>query len=125
MPSNTTSSAAAKLTACQALENTIKKITNQLTIMEGRLDILLNDANSDLSEIQTARNELSHLNKDLLKQKDEQRKQGCTPTGTPEILLDNQSLLSTSSVRRKDSRALDVIQMPIASVSTTLQTSKS
>jgi hypothetical protein len=112
---STTATPTGGLTPCQVIENNINTKNTQFSIMQGRLEALLNDANSDLSEIQTARNELANINKDLFKLKDEQRSQGCPTSTTTENLLDNQTVISTSSVRRKDAKALDIVLMPASS----------
>ena len=120
---STTPPSTGGLTPCQVIENDINKKNNQFKIMQGRLEVLLNDANSDLSDIQTARNELANINKELSRLKDEQRKKGCpSSTTTTGISLDNQTIISTSSVRRKDAAALTPVPMPTTSATPTTPT---
>jgi hypothetical protein len=108
------------LTPCQEIENKINAKNTQLNNMETRLNSLLNNRASDLTEIGIARNEVTIAKKDLSDLREEQRKLGCpSSTAVTEVSLDNQTVISTSSVRRKDLEALKPVPMPTSSTTPT------
>lgn len=110
--SSTTPLIAGTLTPCQVIEIKITAKNTQFNTMYGRLEVLLNDVNSDFSDIQTARNELTNINKELSGLRDDQRKQGCQSGGSSEVSKDTQTVIATSPTRRKDAKALEIVAMP-------------
>ncbi len=93
-------------TPCQEIQNKIDAKNYQLGIWQSELEILLDDPESDVDRIGTLRGVVEDLNKDLSKLKAEQRQNNCVSEGKPVFSNDNQTIISTSSVRRKDRFAL-------------------
>jgi len=91
---------------CQDIQNRIDLKINQLDIWQNELEILLDDSESDIDRIGTLRGVVEDLNRDLSKLKAEQRQNGCIVEEKPVFSNDNQTIISTSSVRRKDRFAL-------------------
>lgn len=117
--SKTLPAAIGSISICQQIENQINAKNTQLNNWKYKLEILLNDTNSDLDEIQAIRGIFEEINKELLRLKAEQQKQGCQSGGSSEVTNDNQTVISTSSVRRKDARALQVIAIPSSGLTST------
>ena len=99
-------SAQGSVMPCQAIQNKINAKLSQLDMWQGELEILLSDSNSDIKEIGTLRDVLDGINKDLVKLKTEKRVLNCPDQEKFKIATDNQTIISTSSVRRKDRFAL-------------------
>ena len=100
--------AQASATPCQRLQNQVKAKESQLDNWQNKLEFLLGDVDSDLDEIRTIRDVVTDLNKDLARLKAEQRQLGCVPEEKAVFSNDNQTVISTSSVRRKDRFALAI-----------------
>ena len=94
---------------CQNIKRQIKNKISQLNTWSSKLEILLNDAESEINEIDALGKLIKNLNKDLLNLKEEQRKLNCIEDEIPKLLDDNQTIISTGSVRRKASKALQII----------------
>lgn len=91
---------------CEDIQIRIDNKTNQLDIWQNELEFLLDDSESDIDRIATLRGVVEDLNRDLSKLKAEQRQNGCVSDEKPVFSNDNQTIISTSSVRRKDRFAL-------------------
>jgi len=99
--SKTSHIAVGYITPCQNIQNIIDLKNDQLDISQEKLDTLLLDKSSDSIAIQTFLDVIKNLNKELFNLRVEQRRIGCLPGGILEVSQDNQTVISTSSVRRK------------------------
>ena len=100
------SSAIGSLTPCQIIQNKIDAKNYQMEIWQSELEVLLDDPDSDIDRIGTLRGVVEDLNRDLSRLKAEQRQNNCVSEDKPVFSNDNQTIISTSSVRRKDRFAL-------------------
>lgn len=103
-------SRSSSITPCQRVQSQINFKDDQLTNWQSRLDFLLSDVDSDISEIGTLRGVVEDLNRDLVRLKAQQRDLGCVTEERSLITNDTQTIISTSSVRRKDRFALALSQ---------------
>ena len=106
-----TDSSRQSVSPCQVINRKIENKMNQLNTWSSKLEILLNDSESEIKEIDALGKVIKNLNKDLLSLKDEQRKLNCIEDENPKILDDNQTIISTSSVRRKTAKSLQIIDI--------------
>ena len=81
----------------------------QLITLREKLDMLASSSNSDLNEIAQCINAITYFENQQIKKVAEIRKD---TQKTPVFFSDNQSILQTSSVRKKDKEAL-VIAEPV------------
>jgi len=102
----TSSSSTGQITPCQEIQNKIDAKNYQLTIWQSELEFLLDDSESDIDRIGTLRGVVEDLNRDLSRLKAEQRQNNCVSEDKSVFSNDNQTIISTSSVRRKDRFAL-------------------
>jgi hypothetical protein len=93
------------VTTCEELSIRLFKKNRQLFGWQERLDEYLENTDSDVGEVISLSALVENLKKDILQLQSEQRKLGCV-VDEPEISYDNQTVISTGSVRRKDARAL-------------------
>ncbi len=103
-----TSTRRVSLTPCERVIQQIDYKNNQFNIWSDELEALLNDARSDIDRIGTLRDLVQDLDREILKLKAEQIKLGCLSLGSAELSQDNQIILMTSSVRKKDNQALEI-----------------
>lgn len=94
------------LTPCQKIQRQLKADYAKLDMWQAELNAMLGDRNSSLDEISKLQDILAYLNQDLVRLKAEKRKNNCPEENTSGFATDNQTILSTSSVRRKDRFAL-------------------
>jgi len=94
---------------CHRVQHQIRSKKDQLYIWKSKLETLLNDENSDIGDIGNLRHVVRDLYESISSLKAEQRRLGCLNGGSSGISQDNQTIISTSSVRRKDARALEII----------------
>lgn len=97
---------------CQNLLLHINRKHNQLSEWQEKLEYFLDDVDSDLDEIKTLQGLINNLDKDLLKLKAQQKQLGCVTDSKAVLSNDSQSIISTSTVRRKDARALEIKLQP-------------
>jgi septum formation inhibitor MinC len=83
----------------------------QLATLREKLEMLASNPNSDLNEIAQCINAITFFENQQIKKIAEMRKDAVT---NPAILSDTQSILQTSSVRKKEKEAL-VITEPVRS----------
>ena len=83
--------------------------STQLSTLREKLDMLASSSNSDLNEIAQCINAITFFENQQIKKMAEIRKEA---QKGPVFLSDNQSILQTSSVRKKDREAL-VITEPV------------
>jgi hypothetical protein len=93
------------LADCAKIQSDIDSITLNLKKWQVNLESLRNASPPDYDAIRTARETVEDYSRDILVLKAQQRTQGCIPGGSLELSQDNQTVISTSSVRRKDENA--------------------
>lgn len=101
MATSVASSAAAVAKECATLKKQIADKENTLASWRTRRDILLANTASDPDEIRTVLDILTSLNRELQPLKERQLELKCEFAGLNEPPA-NQSILATSSVKRKD-----------------------
>jgi len=88
-------------TKCEELEKELIKEDTRLNSFEEKLDNFLSDPESSLEEISNVTGYIITLKKEIEQLEAEQRKLGCFQVEPLTISFDNQTIISTSSVRRK------------------------
>lgn len=102
-------------TPCQSIQNQIDTTNGVLGDWQDKLNYLLSDTESDLDDIRTIQGIVESLNKELSNLKAEQRRLKCPTSEASELPQDNQTVISTSSVRKKDARAFEIIELSSSS----------
>lgn len=100
-----------QVTECERLEERLRKFQNRLLKVESEKEILYEDQNFKIDHLNALNTEIDQINREITKIKTEQRRMGCF-NDTSSFFLDNQTIISTSSVRRKDTKALEKIEHP-------------
>jgi chromosome segregation ATPase len=88
-------------TKCEELETELFKQYTRLNNFEEKLDDFLSEPGSSLEEISNVTGYIVALKKEINQLEAEQRRLGCLQVEPPTISFDNQTIISTSSVRRK------------------------
>lgn len=97
------------LNDCQQIQTRIDDKTKTLNNWQSELDLFLANTNmKNVKEIRGVMDIVEHLEEDILELKAEQRRLGCLVQSLA-LSPDNQTIISTSSVRRKDAKALEII----------------
>ncbi len=93
-------------TPCEELKSQIEKTNKQLNDWQKNYDALLDYPNDDnVDKIIKLGGILDKLRNKLQQLKADQRRLGCLNPEAPQISYDNQTVISTSSVRRKGAEA--------------------
>ena len=104
-----------KVSECKRIRKRIARKAEHLFTLESRLDDMLDNFDTDTGELYNISELIKSTRADILRLQSEQQKLGCRKERSPEISYDNQTIISTSSVRRKDSKALS--RTPVTTVS--------
>jgi hypothetical protein len=87
---------------CVDLQKKIETKNYQLSNWQAELEVLLNDPNSDVTKIGIIMNTIDMIRRELVLLKTDLKKNNCA--GETEFSQDNQTVISSASVRRKDYR---------------------
>ncbi len=97
-----------QLTECQWLELKLQKFQHRLNKIESEKENLYENPDFNVEHLNAFNMELDQINREINRIKTEQRLKGCYDDTTV-LFRDTQTIISTSSVRRKDTRALEKI----------------
>jgi hypothetical protein len=86
---------------CEELEKKLHEHNSRLYKFEEKLDDFLSNSESSLEEISNVTGYITILKKEIEQIEANQKKLGCFEEEKPTIAFDDETILSTSSVRRK------------------------
>jgi hypothetical protein len=101
-----------KTTECKRLKMRFLRKAEHLLTLESRLDDLLDDFETDSSELYNISELIKSTRQDISRLQNEMQKLGCQKEKPAQVTYDNQTVISTSSVRRKNSKALEKTAKP-------------
>ncbi|CAN5740499.1 hypothetical protein BH11BAC3_BH11BAC3_37650 [soil metagenome] len=96
---------------CDCLKKEIEESKNSLNELRKHMISLIN--NNDFDQLAKISPGTSFFENDIAGKEAEIRKLGCVETESPQRLDNNQTIISTSSVRRKDRFALETTSAAI------------
>lgn len=88
-------------TRCEELEEELLSRNSRLEKYEEKLDEFLSGSEATLNEISNVTGYINTLKKEIDQLENEQRKLGCLQEDRLSVSFDNQTIISTSTVRRK------------------------
>jgi len=97
-------------TKCEEIETQIAATISDMETWQYRLEKLRRENPPVFEHIHEARATVEDLKNDLSRLKAQQQSEKCLPGESTGTFQDNQSILQTSSVRKKDSRALEIVR---------------
>jgi hypothetical protein len=97
---------------CKKLKSKLGRKIDHLYNLESRLDDLLDGFETDSSEMYNLSELIKMTKHEILRLQKELQRHGCFEDTRSEVTYDNQTVISTSSVRRKDARSLSRTPVP-------------
>ena len=102
---------------CDRLKNDLQRNKGMLDGLKKQRDDLISDSQTNnyrmnLEELGILTEAIKGYQDEISKLESLSQTLGCNKNNKPQISFDNQSIISTSSVRRKDAKALEISKLP-------------
>lgn len=94
---------------CEDLRRRLDNQVSRLKVIENNKDKLYEDDEFDIDALRALNDEIDRINGEIVSVKSNLLKLGCVETEDVQTFDDNQTILSTSSVRRKTAKELQII----------------